>query len=322
MKPRNIMVIFLLAVFILPVFTACSPATKSITVGIVTPAASMEAVIDGFKAAMAENGYVEGEDIIYIYNGPKTGAELAEEAASLVDQNVDVLLGLATPGALAAQAAVAGTNIPVVYAPISDPVGVGLANSIIAPGNNMTGITSAGFVPKELEWLLRTTPQIKTIFAPYNPADGGAVYGYNLLKDAAEILKVDVITPEIASSEEISDVLADMPADVDAIFMLTDSMILSNIEAFVAVARERNLPLTSINYSQVEAGALLAYGPEFGSVGRQTARLVDQILKGADAGSLPVENAQYFLYLNQKVAVDLGIVFPDEVLKAAEEIIR
>lgn len=322
MKNRIAIIIILVAVLIAPILSACTPEKDHFTVGIVTPASSMEAVIVGIKEGMTNYGYIEGENITYIYNGPKTGDDLAAEAAAMVDADVDLLIGLATPGALAAQKAVEGTDIPVVYAPISDPVGVGLANSITMPGNNMTGIKSADFVPKELEWLLLIAPETKNIFAPYNPNDGGAVYGYNLLVESANKLNVKLVTPEVGSPEEIAVALEEMPENIDAIFMLTDSLILSNIGVFVETATAKNLPLTSINRTQLEAGALIAYGPEFGSVGRQTARLVDQVLKGSEAGSLPVEDAEYLLYLNQKVAKELGITLPDQALKAATEIIR
>jgi len=320
---KHIILSLLIAILILPTLSACSSSTpESFTIGIVTTASSMEAVIVGIKEGMTEYGYVEGENIVYLYNGPKTGDALTAELAALVDADVDLLISLATPAALAAQKAVAGTDIPVLYSPISDPVGIGLANSITSPGNNMTGIKSADFVPKELEWLVLIFPETDKVFAPYNPNDAGSVYGLNLLKEAADTLRIKLITPEIGSSEDISAVLDEMPDDVDAIFMLTDSLILSNIDAFVVAASENKLPLTSINKDQVEAGALLAYGPEFGSVGRQSAHFVDQIIKGANAGSLPVEDANYQLFVNQKVANQLGITIPDEVLKAAEDIIR
>lgn len=301
---------------------SCSPALEKITIGIITPASSMEAVIVGIKEGMTEYGYIEGENITYIYNGPKSGDALTQEANAMIEANVDILIGLATPGALAAQKAAQGTDIPVIYAPISDPIGAGLAERITVPGNNMTGVKSADFVPKELEWLLIIAPETEVIYAPYNPNDGGATYGYNLLSETAKILNIEVVSPEVSNSDDIRVALNDMPENIDAIFMLTDSLILSNIESFVAISLEKNLPLTSINYAQVQAGALIAYGPEFVSVGNQTARLIDQVLQGADAGTLPVEDAEYYLYVNQKVANDLGIRLPDEVLKAAEEIVR
>ncbi len=323
MKFRVFLSILFLAVFILPTSTACSSTVEnSVTIGIITTAASMETVIEGFKTAMAENGYIEGKNITYIYNGPKTDDALTREIAFLMEQNIDLILSLASPATLAVQVAVAGTDIPVVYAPINDPVGVGLANSIREPGNNMTGIETGDFSSKELEWLLRITPEIKKIYAPYNPADPAAAYGYSLLKIAAEKLNVTIIAPEVSSQEEIAGALDNIPDDVGAIFMTADSLVLSNFENFLAVARAKNLPLASIGLPQVEAGALLAYGPEFNAVGRQAAHLADQIIKNSDAGSLPVEDAEHFLFINQKVATDLGIDFPDEVLKAAKEIIR
>jgi len=322
-KLKKIIVVAL-AVFMLLPTAACSSQPDTFTVGIVSPAESMEAVIQGFKEGMAEKGYVEGENITYIYNGALGGdpAVLEAEVASLVDAKVDLIFSLATPGSLAAKNATAGSDVPVVFAPISDPVGIGLVASMTAPGGNMTGIRSGTFVSKELEWLYRIAPDIDKIFCPYNPNDSAAVFGLNQLNETAAALGIEVVSPEVASPEEIPTVLANMPDDIDAIFMGTDSMILSRVGDFVAVGLEKKLPVTSINIGMVQAGALLAYGPEFNSVGRQGARLADQIFNGADPASLPSEDADYFLYLNQATATAIGLDLPDEALKAAEEIIR
>lgn len=317
--------IFILAISLLVAsVTGCAPKKSSFTIGVVSPAPSMEPVLQGFKDAMAEKGYIEGQNVTYIYNGPlgADAAKLEAEVQSFIDAKVDLILALATPATVAAKKITAGTNIPVVFAPISDPVGAGFAESLTKPGGNMTGIKSGGFVGKELEWLLIVKPDTKKVFAPYNPKDGAAVFGRNLLLEAGKGLGVEVITPEANTPEEVPTLLASMPEDVDAIFMLSDSMILSRITDFVATASAKKLPLTSINISQVQAGALMAYGPEFTSVGRQSAGLADQVLKGAAAGSLPIEEAEYFLSLNQKTADSIGLSFPDQALKAAAEIVR
>ena len=317
-------IIVALAVFMLLPTAACSSEPEMITIGVVSPADSMEAVLQGFKDGMADKGYIEGENITYIYNGALGGdpAVLEAEVKSFVDAKVDLIYALATPGSLAAKNATAGSGIPVVFAPISDPVGAGLVESMTAPGGNLTGVRSGTFVGKELEWLHRIAPDVKKIFCPYNPNDGAAVYGLNQLQETAAVLGIEVVAPEVASPDDVPTVLANMPDDIDALFMGTDSMILSRIQDFVAVGLEKSIPVTSINIGLVKAGALLAYGPEFNSVGRQSARLADQILKGADVSSLPSEDAEYFLYLNQATANAIGIEFPDEALTAAEEIVR
>lgn len=315
----------LITVIIALQISACvSQGNKKITIGIISPAASMGPVIQGFKDGMTAKGYVEGENVTYIYNGPlgTDAATLEAEVKSFVDAKVDLIYALATPGALAAKNATAGSNIHVIFAPISDPVGIGLVASMTVPGGNMTGVRSGTFVGKELEWLHRITPEATKIFAPYNPNDSAAIYGRDQLLESAKTFGIEVVAPEVATPEEVPTALANMPEDIDALFMLTDSMILSRIDDFVAIATEKKLPLTSINISQVQAGALMAYGPEFISVGQQCSRLADQVLKGADPATLPSEDAEYFLYLNQKVADSIGIVFPDEVLKAAKTIVR
>jgi len=321
---KNLFIALTTIVTMLQVTACASHGKETITIGIVSPATSMEPVIQGFKDGMADKGHIEGENITYIYNGPLGADSVALEAEvkSFVEAKVDLIYALATPGSLAAKNATDGTEFPVVFAPISDPVGIGLVNSMTSPGGNMTGVRSGTFVGKELEWLYRIAPNINKIYAPYNPNDSAAKYGLNQLLDTAQTFGIEVVAPEVTTPEEVPNSLVNMPEDIDALFMLTDSMILSRINDFVSVATEKHLPLTSINISQVQAGALMAYGPEFNSVGWQCSRLADQILRGADPATLPSEDAEYFLYLNQKVASSIGIEFPDEVLKAAEEIVR
>ena len=315
--------LLLLLVLVLPI-TACSPAAESFTVGIVNPAASMDPAIDAFKANMTERGYIEGENITYMYSGPlgADAATLDAEVQKFVDAKVDLIFSLATPGTAAAQRVTAGTGVPVVYTPISDPVGAGFAASYTAPGGNMTGVRVGGFVPKNLEWLVTIAPDIKKVYAPYNPKDQAAVYGRDLLIETAAGFGVEIVAPEAASADDIPGMIAEMPEDIDAIFILTDSMILSRVADFVAVSQERQIPLSSFSYSQVTAGTLMAYGPNFAFTGNQAARLADQVLQGADPGTLPVEEGEYFLYLNQAVADQIGITFPDSALSAATEIVR
>jgi putative ABC transport system substrate-binding protein len=308
---------------ILPL-TACAPQTKSYTIGVVSPAPSMEPVLQGFKEGMAEKGFIEGENVTYIYNGPMgaDAAKLEAEVQSFVDAKVDLILALATPGTVAAQKVTAGTGVPVVFTPISDPLGAGFVESINQPGANMTGVRNGGFTPKNLEWLVTIVPDIKKIYAPYNPNDKSAIFARELLLDTAAKLNVEVVTPEVLNADEIPNVIAAMPQDIDAIFCMSDSMILSRVADFVAAGNERKIPVTAVSRPHVEAGTLMSFGSEFITVGKQTAGVAAQVLNGADPASLPVEESEYFLFLNQKTADLLGITLPDEGLKAAAGIIR
>jgi putative ABC transport system substrate-binding protein len=325
MKVNTMKVIMLALVLamLLPV-AACAPQAKTYTIGVVSPAASMEPVLQGFKEGMAEKGFVEGENVTYIYNGPlgADAAKLEAEVQSFVDSKVDLVLALATPGTVAAQKVTAGTGVPVVFTPISDPLGAGFVESINRPGGNMTGVRNGGFTPKNLEWLVTIVPDIKKIYAPYNPNDKSAIFARGLLLETAAKLNVEVVTPEVLNADEIPAVIANMPDDIDAIFCMSDSMILSKVADFVAAGNERKIPVTAVSRPHVEAGTLMGFGSEFITVGRQTANVAAQILNGADPATLPVEESEYFLFLNQKTADLLGITIPDEALKAAAGIIR
>ncbi len=284
-----------LSIMLLP-FTACAPKAKSYTIGVVSPASSMELVLQGFKEGMAERGFVEGENVTYIYNGP-LGADyekLEAEAQSFVDAKVDLILALATPGTKAVQKVTAGTGVPVVFTPISDPIGAGFVETINRPGGNMTGVRNGGFTPKNLEWLKIIVPSIDKIYAPYNPNDQSALFALGLLLETAKKLDIEVVTPEVESADGIPNIIAEMPEDIDAIFCMSDSMILSRVADFAAVGIERKIPVTAVSLAHVEAGILMSFGSEFNTVGRQTANVAAQILNGAAPATLPVEELSIF----------------------------
>jgi len=314
----------LITVLFIVQITACAPQEKDYTIGVVSPASSMEPVLQGFKEGMAERGFVEGENVTYLYNGPlgPDAEKLEAETQNFVDAKVDLILALATPGTKAVQKVTAGTSVPVVFTPISDPLGAGFVESINRPGGNMTGVRNGGFTPKNLEWFKVIVPSIDKIYAPYNPNDQSAIYARGLLLDTAEKLDIEVVTPEVTSADGIPDVIAEMPEDIDAIFCMSDSMILSRVTDFVAAGNERGIPVTAVSRPHVEAGTLMGFGSEFITVGKQTANVAAQILNGADPAILPVEESEYFLYVNQNTANLLGITIPDEAIKAAAGIIQ
>ena len=296
---------------------------ETYTVGIVNLTSSLDSTVEGFKDGLEELGYVEGKNITYIYDGPVNSIDgLGAAVDKLLEEDVDLLFAVSTPAALAAQNAVAGTDIPVLFAPINDPVASGLVESLAQPGGNLTGIQVGGFLPKEFEWLLTLDPSIETVFSPYNPDDQSAVLGSTVLGEQAAASGITVVAPEVGSADDVVAAIADMPDSVDAIFLATDSMVLSQVAAFTEAAAERGLPLASINQAQAEAGALMGYGPEFYPVGEQAARLADQILGGIPPSDLPVETAEFFFSVNMKTANEIGLEIPNGILQQATHIVR
>jgi putative tryptophan/tyrosine transport system substrate-binding protein len=304
--------------------SGCSSAAqpKTFTVGVVNLTPALDPAWEGFKVGMADLGYVEGKNVTYLYDGPTGTADKLDAAAQkLVDAKADLILSLSTPATQAAKRATTGTNTPVVFLPLTDPVAAGVVQSLRLPGGNITGVSAGGSEVKRLQWQLEMNPTVKKVYVPYNP-DASSKASLATTEAAAKQLNVELL-PQIATTpDEVTAAVAAMPQDVDAIFILADGFMESQADKWIAVAKERKLPLSSINLNLVDKGLLFAFGHRPYGVGQQAARLADQILRGTKPADLPVETADYFLAINLKAANDIGLNIPDTILRQADSVVR
>jgi putative ABC transport system substrate-binding protein len=144
----------------------------------------------------------------------------------------------------------------------------------------------------------------------------------NAIKGAAPILGVELLPQAVAGSKEVDAALARLPANTDAIFLPRDSSVGVHLQTFIAYADAHRLPLCVPGYHQVPEGALLSYGFYQHNIGRQAARLADQILRGTPAGDLPVEMAENLLAINADTAERIGLDIPAEILRQADKVFR
>jgi putative ABC transport system substrate-binding protein len=299
---------------------SCGGGQKTYTIGVVNLAPGLDTAMEGFKEGMAELGYVEGENVAYIYEGATKSIDVLDSVAQgLVEADVDLILSITTPATLAAQRATAGTDIPVVFVPVTDPVGAGIVDSLRNPGGNITGITFGAQEARRLEWLIQVAPTIEEIYVPYNPDDRSAVLALEVVSEAAVALGVELITHEARNNEEITAAVENTPGEADAIFLLPDSLLGGRATEFVAL----QLPTSAANPGDLTMhGVLTSYGVEQSSAGKQAARLADQILQGVKPSDLPVEMADFYLAINLKTAKAIGLDVPYEILQQADIIVR
>jgi putative ABC transport system substrate-binding protein len=293
---------------------------ETFTIGVINLAPGLDDVVEGFKEGMTELGYIEGENIAYIYEGATDRIDKLDSVAQgLVAADVDLILSVTTPATQAAQRATADTDIPVVFVPVTDPVGAGLVDSLRQPGGNITGVTFGVQEARRLEWLIQVAPTIEQIYIPYNPEDRSAVLALEMVREAAAALDVELITREARNDEEVMAAIENIPEEADAIFLLPDSLLGGRANKFV----ELQLPTSAANPNDLtDHGVLTSYGIEQMSAGKQAARLADQILQGIKPADLPVETAEFYLAINLKTAEAIGLDIPDEILLQADIIIR
>ena len=304
--------------------TACGAGKpKTFTIGVINSVPSLNPLVDGFKEDMAKSGYVEGENITYVYEGPVGRDLLATVAQGLVASKVDLILCITTPAAVAIKEATAGSDIPVVFAVVINPVGAGIVASAERPGENITGIESSQGEGVKLEWLTKIAPDAKRVFVPYNPDDASGKLALAQLQQVAPKLGLELVTSETRTADEVTAAIASIPADVDAIFMVTDSINATRRSDWGKAALAHKLPLAVPPGGEpTEEGALFTFGFSPFVVGTQAARLADQILKGTAPADLPVETPELFLSINLKTAQAIGLDIPDDILRQAATVIR
>lgn len=319
---RNLSVVLcLLTNLLLAACTNTQP--QRFTIGILNPRSSYESLIKNFQVGMTDLGYIEGDNVVYAYEDPiGNSTELAQMAQALVAAKVDLIFALGTPATIAAQSAVRGTDIPVIFAPLHDPVGSGVVKSLPHPGGNLTGISTGGYVPKELEWLLLLAPQTREIFVPYNPADDISAQSLAILYETAAHFSVELLVYEVHSTTDAITAATTIPTIADAILLLPTSLVLDQIDLFTEVAIQRKLPLAVPTFPYVEAGALVAYGSDYAAIGIQVGRLADKILQGVAPADLPVETAEFYLGINLQTAQAIGLYIPDAIVQQAMLIVR
>lgn len=318
---------FLILIFVIItglVLTACDGVTQAqetYTIGIVNYVPTLDSVIEGFKAGMAELGYVEGQNVTYIYHGVlKNDPQVIDrEVKNLLDQKVNLFLTMGNPTTLVAKKVVEGTDIPVVFAPFVNPLGEGVVASLSHPGGSLTGVQSLNNAPKALEWLLRIVPGTKKVYVFYHPVDETSVTIIKPLPDAASQLGVEVVPVEAHSPEEVMAAIKTLPKDAAILFIPAPSLA-SGLSDIKKLAIE--LGIRAGGYNDPGDDLVFGYTTDRAAQGKQAARLVDQILKGVKPGDLPVETAESFLNINLKTTQAIGLNIPDDLLRQADTIIR
>ncbi|MBN1815313.1 MAG: ABC transporter substrate-binding protein [Anaerolineae bacterium] len=303
--------------------TACGGGQKTYTIGVINIVPDLDNTLAGFKEGMTELGYIEGENVTYLYEGVTVDMDKLDSVAQgMVAADVDLILSITTPATQAAQRATADIDIPVVFVPVTDPVGAGLVSSLKQPGGNITGVTFGIQEGRRLEWLVQIVPTIEQIYVPYNPEDRSAVLALEMASATATKLDVELITREVHSPEQVMDAIEHVPEEADAIFFLPDSLVSARMSDHIKTAVELRLPTSGANTEAVKDGLLTSYGMEQTSSGKQAARLADQIFQGIKPADLPVETAEFYLAINLKTAEAIGLDISDEILLQADIIIH
>ena len=293
---------------------------RKLVVGVLNHAMVAEEALDGFKSGLGAYGYSEGGRVTYHYRGPVTGPALEAEAERLAALKPDLFLTLSTPAAKVGYAVARSSGIPLIFAPASDPMAIGLVESLGRPGRNATGVTFGIQEPVRLQWLKTILPGLKAVLVAYNPDDPSPKVSLEKIRPLAAELGIRLDSAHARNVAELDAALAAMAPDVGAVFVPVDAFVASQVPRLMLATLERGIPLTTPQRGGVVEGAFMSYGLDMRALGGQGARLAAQVLGGVPAGDLPVETAEFRLVINMETATRLGINVPDQILRQAEMI--
>ena len=327
MKQSHRTIYFFIAIALISSLTlgACTGTSekKMYTIGVANLAPAFEPILEGFKAGMEAEGYIEGENVTYLYDGPAANPDaLVEVLENLKSENVDLVLTFGTTATLKAKQVLEGTDIPVIFGPVTDPVSSGIVTDLQKPGGNLTGIRTGNPTPKRLEWLMTIAPNTKRIFVFNNPKDNSSVQALAALTETAPLFNVELVVRDASTPEEIDAGLSAIPEDVDAIFIPASAFFEAQMDKFVNAANEHKLPLAAPATANVWSGALTSFGHDNIPLGKQASRLAVQILQGVKSADLPIETADLFMSINLPTAGIIGLNISDEIIRQADIVVR
>ena len=281
---------------------------------------------EAFKQQLRELGHVEGKTITIDYRSSEAKNDrLPALAAELARRNVDVIMadGGTTPANAARNAA---RTIPVVFAGVADPVGLGLVTSLARPGGNVTGISNQqrDTAVKSLELLKEIVPSAKRVAVLSNPTNSSLPMVLTDIQAAARKLRLEIIVVNVATPAEFDKAFTEISEERPAgLVILADPLFSTEAVRLMTLAAKHRLPTIGRNNNIPEGGGLMSYGANPLDLVRRAAILVDKILKGANPADLPVEQPIKFdLVLNKRTAKDLGVKIPNSVLAQATKVIE
>ena len=311
---------------------ACSPSNpapasdadgKTIKVGICKYVvdASLFQIVDNIQARLKEIGGEKGVAFDVSYDNCNADANLLTQIISnFIADDVDIMIGVATPVAMAMQAATEDNGIPVVFAAVSDPVGAGLVESMEAPGSNVTGTSDYLDTAAVMQLITAADPDVKNIALLYDIGQDSSTAAIAHAKKYLDANGIAYGEYTGTTVDEVTLAVQALIADgVDAVFTPTDNTIMKSELSIYEMLQEAGIPHYTGADSFALNGAFLGYGVDYAALGVETANMAASI---ALDGAKPAETAVKTFdngcaTINTETCEKLGFNY-DEICKAFE----
>ena len=271
----------------------------------------------GFLQGLEEAGLKEGVDFTVDYqNANFDDATATQIAGSFSSNGVDMMVGIATPAAVACYAAAEEKDIPVIFTAITDPVGAHLDSG------NITGTSDALPVAGQLELIRALQPDADTVGIIYTTSEPNSVYSVGIYEDLAADYGFTIDAVGVTSQAEVPQAVDQLIADgVDCLSNLTDNNVVGVLTSILEKTDEAGIPVYGSEVEQVKLGCVAGAGLDYVQLGIQTGKMAAKVLTGeTTCEDLPYETIEnYGLYINSDSLSALGITVPEDIAQSAQE---
>lgn len=323
---RTLALIISLALIITTVFaggaTEANPGVPLIGVSKLMAHPALDAVEKGMQDYLASAGMEVRYDLQNAQGDISTASTIAQQFKT---NGCDVVLGIATPTAQAL--ANVFTDVPVVFAAVTDAVEAGLVDSDSGnPESNICGVSDKNPVDEQIKLLMEVTGA-KTIGNIYASGEANGVILMEQAKAAVENNGGKFVEVAVSNTAEVKMAAQSIIDRVDAIYIATDNTVVSALAAVDEVCAKAGKPLFSSDPSGVDGlECLIAWGFNYYSLGLETGKVIEKILKGENAGSIGTvyltDPSDFELWFNLDTAKKLGVTIPEDLLANAAVIIE
>jgi len=317
MKHLCLLIGLLVAAFVIPITAAAK--TYKIGVIVIVSHPALEADQKGFEKALEEAGIRAEYDYQNAQGEMPNAQAIAQKFAG---GGYDMVHAIATPTAQAACKVV--KKIPVIYSSVTDPVDAGLVKTMGPDGRNVTGVSDAWPIDRQIGLYYEMLPKAKKWGTIYNAGDANSARSIGWTKEAMKKRGLELVEVTISNSSEVYTAAQSLVGRVNAIYITSDNTVASAFGSVVKVCNGNKIPLFAGNTDQVPQGAIAALGFDYFAVGYAAGKKAARILKERKkAGDIPSGLAEDLtLYVSLKGAKKQGVTIPQKYIDQADKIFK
>ncbi|MEJ6782870.1 ABC transporter substrate-binding protein [Aminobacter sp. Piv2-1] len=278
----------------------------------------LNASIAGFKKALADNGFVEGKDVVYTESHTNFDASLVPQMiAKLQAEQPKLIYTVTTPVSQIAKKALAGSGINIVFSAVTDPVAAKLVPSWDAGDEGMTGATDLQDMAAVMEFTKKLLPNAKRFGVPYNPGEANDVALLEKIKEVAPAAGFEVVAVGVDNVNDIQQRIASFAGKADVIYTPASNLLQPAVAAVSAAARQAGIPIVNSDDGAVRNGVVPAsFAVNYTQVGMNAGKIAAEILKGKDPKTIAPSRPAYEDHaptISKKAMAAFGVEIPESM---------